>query len=525
MRHAITLCSSRLELRNLESSDATARYVGWLNDPIINRYLEVRFQTHSVESTAEFIRAVNASPDTVLFGMFVDGGRRHIGNIKLGPVSVNHRRADIGLMIGDRCEWGKGLATEAIALVADYGFHDLHLAKITAGCYGANKGSIKAFEKAGFVVEARLLRHWLTPDGSDDEFLIGQTAEQHAELTRPRLLRKFGQVKQLTFIGGGDLMIETALAAREVGFTVKVLMAPRHAEEILPLAGLVARDACRISGLDHLIVENINVEGAVFSQPWSGPRALAICFGPTWVFADKVIAAFGAGMINFNGIPIPHYLGGAHYTWQILNCNRRGGCFLQEINSRVDRGDVLRAERFDLKDEIVTPRDYFAANHAIGLRFLRRVLADFRADVPFTPESFRSISTDSIYFPRLMTTQNGWLDWTWTGQQIEAFCRAFDDPYLGAGTYYRNKEVRLKRAVFELGEPAGSFHPYVSGLIVRKRGSQIWIAVQGGLLRVDYASDTCGTNLIPTMREGDRFATPSETLYHSRTYSAGVKVS
>jgi methionyl-tRNA formyltransferase len=122
-----------------------------------------------------------------------------------------------------------------------------------------------------------------------------------------------------------------------------------------------------------------------------------------------------------------------------------------------------------------------------------------------------------------MTQQNGLVDWSWTGPQIAAFCQAFDDPYLGAGTFCRGEEVRLKRASFEPGEPAGVHHPYVTGLIVRKRGGQVWAAVAGGLLRLDYVADACGKNLLPTLREGDRFVTPAEDLDRARTYSPMVK--
>lgn len=521
MIHANPLRTDRLELRNLEPSDATARYVGWLNDPGITRFLEVRFHTHTIESTADFIRSVNASPDTILFGLFVDGGRRHIGNIKLGPVNLHHRRADIGLVIGDRAEWGKGYATEAIALVTAFGFHELGLVKITAGCYGANQGSLKAFEKAGFLMEARLPQHWITPDGPDDEFLIGLTAGQHAELTRVRPARRFGGVRQLTFIGGGDLMIETAARARELGYRVTVVMAPRHSEETLPLAGTVAHAACAAAGLAVAVVENINAPGAVAGQPWAGPEALALCFGPAWIFSDAVIAAFGSGMINFNGIPIPHYLGGAHYTWQIMNGNRQGGCFLQEITSRLDQGGILRAELFPLPLEVTTPQDYFVANHRRGYQFLGQALADFWADLEFPVMPFAKVNRDRLYFPRLLTKHNGWIDWNWSGREIALFCQAFDEPYMGAATFWREKEVRLKQV--KLVPRETGFHSYAAGLVVRKLEGKLWVATTDGLLQIESVGDGTGGDLLKSIREGDRLVTPQETIHRARIFRPVVQ--
>ena len=229
-------------------------------------------------------------------------------------------------------------------------------------------------------------------------------------------------------------------------------------------------------------------------------------------------------MINFNGIPIPHYLGGAHYTWQILNGNRQGGCFLQVITPRIDRGDILRAEKFDLPSEVSTPRDYFAANHEIGLRFLRLALTDFRADREFSPIPFSQVNAGRLYFPRLLTKHNAWIDWGWSGREIALFCRAFDEPYIGAATYLKGNEVRMKNVALVRDEAgAGAFHSYVSGLIVRKLGARLWIAATDGLLQVEFVSDASGRNLLAELKEGDRFATPPDVLYQARMFSAAMK--
>ena len=44
------LQSSRLLLRALELSDLNATYLGWLNDPAVNCFLETRFLPQSLEA-------------------------------------------------------------------------------------------------------------------------------------------------------------------------------------------------------------------------------------------------------------------------------------------------------------------------------------------------------------------------------------------------------------------------------------------------------------------------------------------
>lgn len=511
------LQSERIQLRCLGEKDVTEFYISWLNNIEVNQFLEVRHEKNSRDSVKDFVQSVNASNDTLILGIFIEKGQKHIGNIKIGPINIYHKRAEMGLLIGDREEWGRGYGTEAIGLLTKFGFQTLGLKKITAGCYGKNKSSVKAFLKAGYKVEACLPSHWLTNEGPQDEILLGLTAEQYSEISKPRFVRKFGFVRRLVLIGGGDLMAYTAQSAHELGYEVVVIMAPRHAEETLPLTGINLRAALAASGAKVLVVENINESPNV--DQWTGPEALALCFGPAWIFSSKVISAFGAGMINFNGIPIPQYLGGAHYTWQILNENKQGGCFLQEITNQLDQGDILKAEKFDLPDNVATPRDYFVANYKYGERFIRQTLEEFRANKEFSPIPFSKVNSMRLYFPRLLTKDNGWIDWSWSGREIALFCQAFDEPYQGAATYIKGHEVRLKQVVKENSEMgADSFHSYVSGIIVRKYDGKIWVAATDGLLLVKYVGDHLQENRISDLKEGDRFQTPPNILHQARSF-------
>ena len=64
-----------------------------------------------------------------MFGIFLGDEFKHVGNIKLGPINSYHKRAEIGLMIGDKSVWGKGIATKVIRMVTHFGFSELNLLK------------------------------------------------------------------------------------------------------------------------------------------------------------------------------------------------------------------------------------------------------------------------------------------------------------------------------------------------------------------------------------------------------------
>lgn len=512
--------TARLRLRTLTDDDVSERYLGWLADPAVNRYLELRFSTHSAASTRELIRALNDSEDTIFLGIFLHDGR-HIGNIKLGPINPHHRRADIGLLLGDRDQWGRGYATEAIEAISRHAFTVLGLAKVAAGCYSGNVGSMKAFLKANFVLEGRLAGHWQTDEGPEDEVLMGLSADRHAAASAATATRSLGRVSSLVLIGGGDLLLHSARHAQARGLRVTIVLAPRHAEELLPIQQQPTAAACRALGVDVVVRADINDWPVLAAQPWAGPGALALCFGPAWIFSPAVRSAFGAGMINFNGIPLPEYLGGAHYTWQILNGSRAGGCFLQEITAEVDRGDLLRSHRFELPDSVRVPIDYFRANHQAACVFLETAIDDIAAGRPFSPVPFASINRDRLYFPRLFTPANAFIDWSWTAEQVAAFCRGFDDPYAGAATLCNGRIVRLRQVTTDGGTSHG-FHPYTAGLIVRRIGDRIWIAAVGGLLTTASVVDESGASVVAGLREGQRLATPPERLHDSRVFRPRV---
>jgi RimJ/RimL family protein N-acetyltransferase/methionyl-tRNA formyltransferase len=516
------LKTSRLVLRPLCRGDVSDRYVGWLNDPNVNRFLEVRFHQHSFESTRAFVEQVNDSLDTLLLGMFIHGGSDHIGNIKIGPINHFHKRADIGLLIGESREWGKGYASEAIGAVSQFGHEKLHLRKITAGCYSDNVGSMKAFLKVGYTVEARLANHWETDSGIQDEILLASNFPSISPImTSSARTKIFGPIRNFVLIGGGDLLLETVRYASHLGFRVTVVMAPRHANEALPLSRKNAESECRRVADEVVVTEDINSLPELADQSWTGAQSLALCFGPAWIFSQAVISSFNAGMLNFNGIPIPRYLGGAHYTWQILNGSRQGGCFIQEITPDIDRGDILRAARFELPAELTTPQDYFNANHKVGKVFLEQFLSDVKNLAVFPCTPFADLDAERLYFPRLLTKSNAYIDWHWTGDEIAKFCCAFDEPYMGAATSLGGKDVKMKRVRFVA--QAESFHPYTSGLVVRKIGSEIWVAAKGGLLHIGCVVDGTGRDILKDVREGMRFATSPEQVYRAQTERAQIR--
>lgn len=173
MELSTPLRTERLVLRTLNAADATPRYLAWMRDPEVNRFLESRLTEHTIESLRRYIQTCNAGPDLLLGICLTDGS--HIGNIKLGPVNAYHAHAPIGLLIGERASWGMGYATEAIDGLTAHAFSTMGLEKLYAGAYAANSGSIGAFLRAGWVEEGRSTALWRSGDSREDNVQLGIT--------------------------------------------------------------------------------------------------------------------------------------------------------------------------------------------------------------------------------------------------------------------------------------------------------------------------------------------------------------
>ena len=180
----LPIATERFSLVTLDESFAGEAYLRWLADEETTAFLETRFADNTPEGLVSYIRAMMASPDSYLFAIVENNSQQHIGNIKLGPINFNHETASIGLFIGERSWWGKGVAKEVIAAITSWAFDEVALAKVSAGAYSSNVGSIRAFEACGFTREGHLSSQVILSTGErDDVVLLGKINPKVDRLT------------------------------------------------------------------------------------------------------------------------------------------------------------------------------------------------------------------------------------------------------------------------------------------------------------------------------------------------------
>jgi ribosomal-protein-alanine N-acetyltransferase len=163
-----------ITLKNLDLEQVTLDYIGWLRDPLVNRYLEVRHSEVNIESQKVFIEDINASANSSIFGIFLDH-KEFVGTIKLGNLNLIHKTADVGILVGSTSHHGMGIGTRAISALCNHLGDRKIVRKMNAGVIASNYPSLRAFEKNGFLQEGLRLEQFLGPNGvAEDEILLGK---------------------------------------------------------------------------------------------------------------------------------------------------------------------------------------------------------------------------------------------------------------------------------------------------------------------------------------------------------------
>lgn len=155
------LKGKKLDLCPIDENLHLSNVLLWMNDSDITKWLLMLLPASAAQEKDWFAKQSflsNPPSDIVLAIVLKDG--QHIGNIGLHKIDWISRRAELGIVIGDKDQWGKGYASEAEKLLIHYAFESLGLNKLYAPIFADNVGSQKAIQKNGAHEEARLKNHY-----------------------------------------------------------------------------------------------------------------------------------------------------------------------------------------------------------------------------------------------------------------------------------------------------------------------------------------------------------------------------
>lgn len=149
-------------------------YLAWLNDievikPIASPVLLQSKNLDFIDESYVRFTAPNCR------GFFIKdlSDNKFIGTAKIDKIDDYNKSAEIGIMIGDKTKWGKGISIEVYKILMDYAFGQLKLHRLWGGTNGNNIAMKKTFLKVGFREEGILRKASLIDGIYSDNYLYG----------------------------------------------------------------------------------------------------------------------------------------------------------------------------------------------------------------------------------------------------------------------------------------------------------------------------------------------------------------
>jgi [ribosomal protein S5]-alanine N-acetyltransferase len=164
--------TDRLLLREIVPADAEDLF-RIFSDAETMEYWSCRPYT-SVQQASELIDRMaqaRCSGRALHWGISLKGDPRLIGKCGYNEWRKVHRRGDVSYILARDC-WGRGIVTEAVSAVLDYGFDHMDLHSVEAGVTPGNVASAKMLEKLGFRLEGHLRESYWAEDRFVDSLIF-----------------------------------------------------------------------------------------------------------------------------------------------------------------------------------------------------------------------------------------------------------------------------------------------------------------------------------------------------------------
>ncbi len=167
-----------IELDRIRNEEETvSKFVEWFGDNRTRQYLPgLSPVTPGFEM--DFFKKVTEDKDIILWFIYINNTL--IGNISLNKIDRSNGNTELGIVIGDKNYWGKGIAPVIETTVIDYAFSNIipgGLNKVYAKACHDNSRSWKALMKAG-MEEIGVQKEHIWQDGKFHDMWLGETLKK-----------------------------------------------------------------------------------------------------------------------------------------------------------------------------------------------------------------------------------------------------------------------------------------------------------------------------------------------------------
>ena len=174
----VTIKGNLVIIKPITLNEINETYLSWLNDPKINKYLEVRHNKQTIEGIFDYINNHRSKKNSEVFAIFTKKDKIHVGNIGI-IYDAGNKHVEYGIMVGNKKAQMIGLGGEATILMFEYLFKNSEVRKIFNGIISENESSWKLFESIGSTREGTLRKQCLFSNGKEcDAYIYGILKEE-----------------------------------------------------------------------------------------------------------------------------------------------------------------------------------------------------------------------------------------------------------------------------------------------------------------------------------------------------------
>jgi RimJ/RimL family protein N-acetyltransferase len=163
--------TERLVLREIVPADAEDLF-RIFSDEETMRYWSCRPYT-SVDQARRLIEVLTEAARGgagIHWAIALRGDERLVGKCGYNEWRKAHRRGDVSYIVA-RERQGKGIVSEALRAMLDYGFDNMNLHSVEAGVTPGNDASARMLLRLGFRLEGHLRENFLTDRGFVDSLI------------------------------------------------------------------------------------------------------------------------------------------------------------------------------------------------------------------------------------------------------------------------------------------------------------------------------------------------------------------
>lgn len=171
------LTGQRVRLRGPRDDDVDDVFA-LFSDPAVMRYWSSAPMRSRMQAEGKVEEILEAFERREMLNWLVADRRddRAIGSCTLFRFDARHRRAEVGYALRSD-HWGRGLASDAVALALDWGFRTLALHRIEADIDPGNDASRRLLLRLGFRCEGLLRERFFVDDEATDSEMWGLLAQ------------------------------------------------------------------------------------------------------------------------------------------------------------------------------------------------------------------------------------------------------------------------------------------------------------------------------------------------------------